>query len=234
MKVDTKHGFTLIELLVVIAIIALLASMLLPALSKARERAKQILCMSRLKQLGMICLMYATDNDGHLVVYHDGSGSLWIWQLRTPGYLDKAAGAGGYSKLLSCPSAEYHTSYGEESGVEIDYGLFNCENIYGIFGAVGTRDSSIGTWSKLSMTKGHDSSIAMFGDSSVQVDSVASSIINPSVYHSNVNAESADSAGWKRHSCGMNVLFVDGHIEWFLRVPDESEDHIFWGDTNYF
>lgn len=73
-----RHRFTLIELLVVIAIIAILASLLLPALSKAKSKVKELECVNNLKQMGIKMNYYADAHDGTYPASYDGD-IFWIW-----------------------------------------------------------------------------------------------------------------------------------------------------------
>lgn len=99
-----NRAFTLVELLVVIAIIAMLAALLSPALKSARDKARQIACLSNLKQIGTAIHAYAQDNNGCLVIEEAG-GNVWLEFLMQGKYLSQQIYA-SQNPVVYCPSAK--------------------------------------------------------------------------------------------------------------------------------
>ena len=92
------HGFTLIELLVVIAIIALLLSIILPSLKKAKEKAREVICKSYLKQWGYVSVMYAEDSEGKMPDGATASAASTVWMNIFRDYYQEP-------KIRLCPAA---------------------------------------------------------------------------------------------------------------------------------
>ena len=197
-----EKGFTLIELLVVVAIIAILAAMLLPALSKAREKARQSVCMNNLKQMHLAAMLY--ENDWGFLMPRDAHCGSWGWPRifadLHPGYIGCKNSKAGWKMVtnLKCPSnpSKYYawgTLWGNDK--------YWTNHIY---------NTDLGKtlppakYHKLSEVKDPSHTVE-FCDGSNGMFCTGSVALNGGTY--------GDYIGFV-HSGGANFMWIDGHCSW--------------------
>ncbi|MBE6368162.1 MAG: prepilin-type N-terminal cleavage/methylation domain-containing protein [Lentisphaerae bacterium] len=204
------NSFTLIELLVVIAIIAILAAMLLPALSAARERARSSGCTNKLKNLGLQANMYADDNSDHYFIFKVGS-AYWCGSTSHPfaPYLDNIfktslnSGTATHAENspLNCPT----NTAGRAGWPYVDYGT----NIHL------SNNPASGVWNipapRTVITD--PAECLLFADAVITGNDLSVSKGNGTLWNGWKEDDSTSVGIWFGHSKTANIAFCDGHVE---------------------
>lgn len=228
-EIQKKTGmksFTLIELLVVIAIIAILAAMLLPALTNARERGRQARCISNLKQVGLAVMIYVTNYDGWLPWSCGSGGGGRMWGSETSiiadlcGYkepqwtINDWRKPGGANIVFTCPSSTATSIDG--SGYERNYNDY-VANMWAM--AHRYRDPTT-DFRRISSIRNLSRIILI-------ADGEENDLTEDTFYYEGEPEVWDDSSGdWrigKRHSGEANLLFADTHVGSMVRTEITSD-----------